>query len=108
MQLHSGYQYVEKVVAHLDQVLAGDGLVVPLAVLGEAGNGNAAVVVGATGGHEGVADRSAVPLEATCSASVDDNVGLELVDGVECGQSTCIRRFGIAPLGDSLSLRALH
>jgi hypothetical protein len=59
--------------------------VVPLAVLGEAGNGDAAVVVGAAGGDEGIAYRSAGSLESASGASVDNDVGLELVDRIECG-----------------------
>lgn len=58
----------------------------PLAVLSESGNGDAAVVVGAYGTHESVANLSTFALEATRSTSIDNQVGLSLVNGVECRQ----------------------
>lgn len=70
-------------ISHLDKVGALNRAVVSLTVLREPGNGDAAVVVGAVRADEGISDGRAVALEASGGTRVDNQVGLELVDGVE-------------------------
>lgn len=59
-----------------------------LAVRNEAGDGDAAVVVRAHSADEGIANGGTLALEAASGTSVNNKVGLGLVDGVERREST--------------------
>lgn len=90
-QKKSQYRWKNKLrnYKYLNEVFGGHGRVGALAIRNEAGNGDATVVVSAHSADERVADGSALALEATSGTSVDNKVGLGLVDGVERREGTC-------------------
>jgi len=73
---------------HLNKVLCGHGRMGALAIRHKIRNDNAAIVVRADSTDKCIADLSTDALEPTSSASVDNQIRLGLVNGVERSQGS--------------------
>ena len=73
---------------HLNKVLCGHGRMGALAIRHKIRNDNAAIVVRADSTDKRITDLSTDALESTSSASVDNQIRLGLVNGVERSQGS--------------------